>query len=387
MSTRGHDAPGLLAATEFQFMRALAWLVDVPPDCCVGLETGDDLAIRGSISARGQAKNTLNTRPPFTDRSVALWKTLDIWTSERRAGRLQDSTRLVLVTNRLVPTESLAARIARASDESAVGDCIKALRKISQSPSKTISRHAERVAADWNDVTWVIERIALADASSPGVKEIGVYLADRLHFPPDVDAETICDSLSGWIHRCATQSWLDGKPAWIPRKALDTAYHKTLRLLLRRRSSERPVWEIPIAAGAYEEARSKVFFDQLLAVELDDETLSAAIADYLRFRAERLRLTEAGEITEPDWQAFFSSLQERWRRIRRTCDRARAREISDCHHGLEVYSKTVEVGFRESLAGTPTEHEYLTSGGYHRLADKLDVTWHPRYPHLRSESL
>lgn len=49
--------------------------------------------------------------------------------------------------------------------------------------------------------------------------------------------------------------------------------------------------------------------------------------------------------------------------------------------GYEIFSEATE-DYREKLAGSETDHVYLTSGTYHRLAEELTVGWHPDYPQL-----
>lgn len=52
--------------------------------------------------------------------------------------------------------------------------------------------------------------------------------------------------------------------------------------------------------------------------------------------------------------------------------------------GFEIFTDTTE-DHREKLAGSDTEQVYLTAGSYHRLADLLQVGWHPRFEDLMSE--
>ncbi|MCB1055256.1 MAG: hypothetical protein KDD11_07050 [Acidobacteria bacterium] len=145
-----------------------------------------------------------------------------------------------------------------------------------------------------------------------------------------------------------------------------------------RRTKERAANLIPVDPTQKEEARSRTFVRQLILVAAEDPDIDHALICYLRFATERIRLAEVGDVTELDWIAFFSDLEERWRRVARvhTSDRS----ISDEEAlGRTILRKTVDDGFCAHLAGQQTTAEYFTSGGYHRLADDERVWWHPSY--------
>jgi len=374
-----HDAPGLLAATELQFKRALYWLAEAPAGAIIGLETGDDVVVTGEniSSVYEQDKNTITDNAPLTDRSVPLWKTLAIWAEAERLGRLPEDSILILCTNRVVPLGSLVTRLSEAQSEDDVTRCITELQSIAAQSSNSISLFCAEVAKDWAALRRVIKRIQLCDARDYDPSQEVATIASRLHVAAGSDHQYIIDGLAGWLHRFCSERWQHRQPAWVPRKAFDNQYHAILDLIRRRRVVERPAWDIPLATDERNAAQSQFFFEQLIAIELNDEGLEAAVANYLRFRSERLRLTDEGDITEEDWRVFFSALVERWSRIRRLESSKGA--ASDVHLGRAIYVETVETGHREHLAGSATESEYLSSGGYHRLADDNQAHWHPRY--------
>ena len=374
-----HNAPGLLAATELQFKRALYWLSEAPAGAIVGLETGDDVVVAGEgvTPIFEQDKNTVTDDAPLSNRSVSLWKTLAIWTEAERLGRLTDGSILIFCTNRIVPADWLITRLSQAQSDDDITNCIYELQKIAEESAESIASFCTEVAKDWIAARAVIRRVRLCDASTYDPLEEIAIIAIRLHVASESDYQHIVDGLAGWLHRYCYEHWHRREPAWVPRQAFDNQYHAILALLRRRRVVERPAWDIPIATDERSAAQSQFFFEQLIAIDLDDEGLEAAVSNYLRFRSERLRLTDEGDITEEDWSAFFSALIERWSRIRRL-ESARRTE-SEVHLGQAIYIATVETGHRELLAGSATESEYLTSGGYHRLADENRAHWHPRY--------
>ena len=82
MSLSDHSAPGSNAGFSFQFERALDWLAISSAGSLVGVETDDDIAVRGADGTQilEQDKHSIQKdAEPFGDRSKDLWNTLRIW--------------------------------------------------------------------------------------------------------------------------------------------------------------------------------------------------------------------------------------------------------------------------------------------------------------------
>jgi hypothetical protein len=124
---------------------------------------------------------------------------------------------------------------------------------------------------------------------------------------------------------------------------------------------------------------------QLHLISEDDSLIDAAIQDFVRCRIEKARLSEEGNVTDADWLIFEESLMRRWRVISARVQRM-SRNQSEEDLGFEVYTETTEE-YRERLAGSDTDHVYLTSGSYHLLSNLIRLGWHPRYAELLKPSL
>jgi hypothetical protein len=115
--------------------------------------------------------------------------------------------------------------------------------------------------------------------------------------------------------------------------------------------------------------------------------VNTAIREFIRCNIEKARLSKEGNITDDEWREFESTLVARWSKIRSRVKRlSEQRERDERDIGFELLTETTE-SYREKLAGMDTEHVYLTSGTYHRLADLLTVGWHPRFEVLMRELL
>jgi hypothetical protein len=96
-----------------------------------------------------------------------------------------------------------------------------------------------------------------------------------------------------------------------------------------------------------------------------------------------MRLSAEGNITDDDWMAFEATLKSRWNKIRSRVIRMSHTEREE-DVGFEIFTDTTE-DHREKLAGSDTEQVYLASGTYHRLANMIQVGWHPRFEELMRE--
>src|SRR5437899_985859 len=127
MSLSDHSAAGSNAGFIFQFERAMFWLAQSPAGCVVGVETDDDVAVRGPDGSRVLEQDKHSVRAdtePFADRSKDLWNTLAIWTEALDNGEVNaDTTMFLMVTNKTLP-ECIAHKINRAHSQEEITACI-----------------------------------------------------------------------------------------------------------------------------------------------------------------------------------------------------------------------------------------------------------------------
>jgi hypothetical protein len=384
-----HNAPGLLAGIEFQFLRALDWLARAPAEARIGLETGDDVVVEspsGGPRVSEQDKNsTKSSGHPFTDRSTALWKTLAIWARLVQEGKYTKDTVFLLVTNRPVP-QCFARSISDAADTASIAFCVDQILQTAANPPEALAPFCSTlINVGRESLAELVARVHLCDGTQLLLDEHIAQIASHLHFPPTVgDPRLLVDALSGWLHRQCLELWRNGESAWIERTHFDRQYHAVLSQTRRDRTSERAASLIPLDSKELTSARARTFVRQLLLVDTEDPDIDDAVAAYLRFGTERLRLIEIGDITEVDWETFFANLTERWKRISRSCIRDMT-PADETAIGRTILRQTVEQGFKAELAGRQTSTEYFTNGGYHRLADDSSVWWHPTYSKLSSK--
>ncbi|TWJ19706.1 hypothetical protein JN12_01507 [Geobacter argillaceus] len=391
MTLNQHSAPGSNAGFSYQFERALFWLAQSPAGFVVGVETDDDVAVRGTDGSQllEQDKHSIRDNvKPFGDRSKDLWNTLAIWIEALNTGEVAAETvRFLMVTNKVLP-DCIARKISLAETEEQVTACIALLELEAKTPPNHIAAYIQRVLNPDSraNLKKLIERCELADAIDDSAgKLLRQKTISQLQLPDwcSADSDSITDELLGWLHRTALNSWQQNIPAWIKRDSFVNQLHAVIDRRKRQIKRERAENLIPVTDDNIGQQKGSPFVKQIYLVTDDDSVVDNAIREFIRCNIEKMRLSAEGNITDDDWIAFETTLKSRW-------DKIRSRIIRMSHGnpeedvGFEIFTDTTE-DHREKLAGSDTDQVYLTSGTYHRLANMIQVGWHPRFEELMRE--
>ena len=388
MSLNQHSAAGSNAGFNYQFERALYWLASSPAGSIIGIETDDDVAVRGANKSQllEQDKHSIQAdATPFADRSKDLWNTLAIWIealdSKEVAG---DSASFLMVTNKLLP-DCIAKKIGHAETKTQIDECIVALEKAGQNSPEHIRHQVERVLrpASIETLRSVISKCELIDASQASTgQQLRKETVAQLQLPESclTAADSITDELLGWLHKTALAAWQINQPAWIERNHFVNQLHAIIDLRKRQITRERAEHLIPVTDEKVGREKGSHFVKQLHLVTDDDGVVDNAIREFIRCNIEKSRLSVEGNVTDDDWNAFETALLSRWDKIRARVLRMK-KSNPEQDIGFEIFTETTE-DHLEKLAGSDTEQVYLTSGTYHRLADMIRIGWHPRFKAL-----
>lgn len=391
MALIDHSAPGSNAGFSYQFERALYWLAQSPAGAIIGIETDDDVAVRGADGSRllEQDKHSiLEDAKPFGDRSKDLWNTLAIWIEALDSKEVAaDTTHFLMVTNKALP-QCIARQIGAAKTESEVTACVAALETASKKPPQHIAALIQRVLRSNSQANLrkLILRCEMADASQATAgPQLRRETIARLPLPAwcSSNADSIVDELSGWLHHTALAAWQQNQSAWIQRDHFVNQLQAIIDGRKRHIARERSEHLIPVTDAKIGENKGSRFVKQLHLVTDDDSIVDNAIRDLVRCNIEKSRLSEEGNVTDDDWRAFETALFSRWDKIRARVIRVKEGAAQE-DIGFEIFTDTTEE-HREKLAGSDTEQVYLTSGTYHRLADMIRIGWHPRFEELMVE--
>lgn len=346
----------------------------------VAVEHLDDVAVLrdGKLIIAEQDKNTSNpSARVLSDRSRALWRTLQIWLQLRETSEGRNCRRHLLFVNqwRATPLATLLKdRVTRSTPTATI---VAALR---DAGAKSRNAKIDLVIADVltrddDALTALVEAIEIVEADAPTAARSVVANGLALH--PQADADVIIEGLLGWLTTRVRTDWSNGHTALISRQEVLLQSHALQDLQKKSRFLPRPSREVAVSENDRERALARNFVGHLGLIAADHEDVVQAIDHFLKFSAEKYRLVKGGDVPLTEWSDRSSRLQERWRNIMRR----RAREMSSASPakiGLAVMADTT-YEHREALDGQPCDELYMTSGNYHRLAESDDVWWHPTF--------
>lgn len=292
-----------------------------------------------------------------------------------------------MVTNKIL-SDCIAKKISAANSDDETQECILALEKAGENPPEHSKDHVKRVLSSESRKTLsgLIPLIQLIDGtqSSAGV-ELRKKTISHLQLPSwsVAQADSILNELLGWLHDTILKAWQENQHGWIERDHFINQLHSILSSRRRQSQRERAENLIPVTDISIGQEKGRPFVKQLHLITDDGTIVDNAIREFIRCNIEKLRLSQEGNIIDDDWIAFESTLLARWKkiypRVMRMHSSSEERDI-----GFIILTETTE-SHREKLAGAETEQVYLTSGTYHRMADRLHVGWHPRYETLMNE--
>lgn len=393
------SAGHIVAAFTFQFERALHRMFHAKRrGTRIGIETLDDV-VELQIRPDGKVEVTLEQdknvvgggAQPFQDRSAKLWHTVHVWLTIMAAqGRDWDDISLCLATNAVVPSTSLAARMAAACDADACLACVAEIRALAET---TTGKARESLAAICRypgpAIAEVVANIRLLDgtgatpASGPWVDET----IDRfnLHSTLEDQGAEIYQVLLGKLVDECKALWMRKEPAWLdPARYIDRLQDEIARRNLER-YTDRSMLHVDFKAYLESGGRDHLFLHQLAALQLTPERIDRELEKFWAFYVERVRLEKTGTIPPQDWLRRNDELHQRWE----TC-RSNAQLEEDEHPvstpqslARRVLRKTIDETHKATLGLHDTHNLYFTHGNYHALANDLEgehyVYWHDMY--------
>jgi hypothetical protein len=377
-----HVVPATVAGFVFQFDRMLVNIQNSHPEATIGIEVLDDITIddNGQITLEQDKISLLEKKNPLANKSKNLWNTLRIWLIEIESNPTV-RFRFHFVTNQNIPEQSIVRCISKAQTDADIHECLQKLRSISLSKTEEITKIMQEVQTKSDQLlTKLIKNILLVDTVPIGKEE----LLQHIPVPQKINGIDLINLLRGWIQDVVIEKWKNREPAIITRQAYTDAYFSACRKLEIERTRELPYGEVLINQEDQDNAKLEPFFQHLLRIGLDDndEITIDAVDYFLRFQAEFMRLSAAGEILPPAWDAFFDDLIQRWKPIHRRECRTLNDDATDEEQnriGYTILDETTCKHYKAPLDKQSTSEIYLTSGGYHHLANLDSVWWHPFY--------
>ncbi len=353
----------------------------------LSLEIIDDVAFDGKASGNGsevfQYKHSLTKVAKLTDKSVDLWKTLRVWSSQIHAGRLDpEHTVFSLVTTGTAVTGSALVllrrdkrlpEIARQRIESAgaessnrtVKSCFEALDKLKVTSRKLLFRN-----------------MFLLDGS-PDIATSRKHIERELRYAvnePQRELSSFADRLEGWWFRTAIEHLSDESSLGIEVSLV----HQKIRELadqFKRDNLPDDLLDALVPSGELKLEDERKFVTELRRITANRHLIRLAQDDHYRAFEQRSRWVRETLLGINEESAYERRLLREW-----------AGKASIAMDGWEILSEPEKIALGMSLykwvqdasASSPVffirsrfASSYLPRGSFHMLVDKERLVWHP----------
>ncbi|TKB82885.1 MAG: hypothetical protein E8D44_10320 [Nitrospira sp.] len=376
-------APGQALGYGLQYTRLTSMLLDAPKGSFCSLEVLDDVATQstsGEVQVC-QIKSSL-TGNPVSDRSVQLWKSLYNWVSAVQSGLIDPGkTKFQLYVSKPVKGQIIDVLTAAKSDldgkkaialakEVLWGSAPEYLLKSKLSPE--LAQYANFVLeSDEEVLTSIVTRLKLECGSGSPLSDLQEKMKGKFVSASKVDE--VVNQACGWVKTKVDKLLEEKQPAVISTDEFLAEITSFVRkvdrdLILNSYAPE------PTEKEKHAELPRR-YVQQLDLIELSFDDKLQAISDFLRACYDRTVWAQKGEVNRSSFDDLDKVLKRSWGNIARRV-RAEHKSVSEVDQGQVVYSDCMEQKSPLQSMETP---DHFISGCYQRLADELDVGWHPRY--------
>lgn len=371
-------AAGYYYQLRYGLLRALQQ-IRIDPTGRISLERLDDVVIwdGGNPIELEQIKHSSKHSPKLSDMSPKIWRTFSNWLQLIDAGVIQlKNTSFVLVSNAEVATGSALDKLGPDYQTRQPKDALRALEDAALASNDRASAEDRQRFLSADPV--VREALVGACTVVPGsanLEMIGTEIEEIIFYACDAEqVPQFRQALEGWwLHRVSIELQ-DGHSNPIPLIELDA------QVSLLRERFKRSVLTIDaeIDTASSDEILDSVFVRQMRAVKASNDRLRNAQRDFWRAGAQRSKWLRDLKLDPAELNRYDAELEDQWS--------ARAAIMLD-ELGVDAAENTKIVEGRRLLGWAETNQiplrgaaaQFLTSGTFHTLADRLRIGWHPDF--------
>jgi hypothetical protein len=376
-------AAGQALGFSLQFTRLTAMLLEAPPGSFCSLEVLDDTAAEhpDGTAHLGQSKSTLGDNP-VADRATSLWKTFYNWSQLVQKGLIcPEKTSFELYVSRKVGGAIVEA-FHGAKDAKQAKCALDAARAelwgaAPHYPSKKglspgLARYVNPVfGAPETQILAIIANFLLRCGSGSPQADLESLLSQ--HPISESRRGDVRDKLLGWVKHQVDTRLEKELPAVISRDEFHKEYTAYVRWADRetilKSFAPKPTYQQQLAH------MSAVFVRQLDLIGLDFDSKLEAVSDFLRAVADRTYWSKAGHVHEEVFEVLDDDLQRVWKNICRQ-KLLEHREKTPTEQGSAIHACCM---LHQAQVQGMTPPGHFVPGCFHRLADELEVGWHPSY--------
>jgi hypothetical protein len=382
-----HGADGSFLGFLFQIERVMLWLSEGGEGRKVGIETDDDIVVqiqKGTTieTIYEQAKNAQGGRIPFSDQSEDLWKTLSIWITAVKEGRIIVNTAIFsAITNKKLPKGRLLLKLSSAfkEDMTNMSLVIKELKETASKLSTENKKFGDVVLnCDEKILIDIIHNIIVLDGSYHHEhNEFKRKLKANLSLGNKLPFDHIYNNLLGAVTNKIIDFWRKGEEAWIDVDSFNNQYNQLVAEFHKKSFLEKATDFLPVSKNDIDKNLKQVYVEQLKAIDCNEEEQLEAIHDYLRAKSEKSRYAKEFEVLEPKFVAYYDDLRAHWTKISRPRFKINPQNLRLEQIGYQVYYETII--YKGKLNNQEPEQSYTYKGAYHHLANEQQLGWHPEW--------
>jgi hypothetical protein len=380
-----HSADGSMLGYLVQVERAIFWLCSLPDGAIIGIEVEDDISAKLSSGENikeiyEQAKNTINSNAPYSDKSEDLWKTLAIWVKAVLENRINiEHATFSVFSNRPIPTTRLITKISQANESNKVQlkECCRKIKETAASLKTKLKEYGDIVVGCPDEtLEKIISRVEILDANcNHDSTNFTIQIKSLLHLSDDLPVNYIIDILFGFVSRNLIECWQNKRECWITVSDFNKKFTEIVAAYKEKSFLEKTVELLPpINSTEIDKNKSKKYVEQLELIACNEEETLEAIYDYIRAMGEKSRFAKDGELSADAFNEFYNDLKNNWT----IQSRPKFKFVQKDNHvqiGYELYYKTLE--YKGTLNRYVPEQQYTYKGAYHHLANELEIGWHP----------
>ncbi|MGX4806900.1 ABC-three component system protein [Bradyrhizobium guangdongense] len=382
------QAAGYYYQIRFGLYRALKRLLRDPTGS-IAIERIDDIAISTAqpssqsltVAEIDQLKHTSNPSVTFTDNSTAIWRTIGNWIrlSSLDADIALGLPDLVLVTNASVQPGSGISHLGPSEEDR---DPAVAMTKLIAAAETSENKTSAKDRSDFLSLEAPI-RFALVKAirivpGAPGLAALASEIEDLLHYACEISQlSDFRSELEGWWFDRLSDVLATGIGVVVPLLEIDA---RVSYLREKYKTSNLQI-DVEESADQADSLGDYLFVKQVRAVKVGQQRLRNAQRDFLKASAQRSKWLRESRIDPAELDRYDRTLEEQWS--------TKAAILSDelpspCTEDDKCKCGRATLGWAETQQ-TPLKGataQFLTSGSYHALADRLRVGWHPEFKEL-----
>lgn len=385
MSTPFSAGPQALGYLHQARYALFALLSDDRAEAAVAIEGLDDVTVEGEGFIRlDQLKHHIKEAATLTDSSPELWKTLRVWSDSlyRNEWKPEEVT-LNLITTAQAGGDSVAAFLKKGKGRDEA-KAYKQLLEIANTSSnqKLLPAFEAFKALRIGQQERLIGAITIVDSASNIQDIVSLIKKEIRRSTAAENIDSLYERLEGWWFDKVVMHLLNESKQPITLLELD---EKIVSIADQFKRDSLPIdyaYDEP-SEGYFTDNDNRIFVQQLNHLKLNTKRVRNAVLDYYRAFEQRSRWVREKLYIDDELTFYEKRLKQEWGRYIATLE-DEFDEISTDDNCMKfgrrvlTWMESADLPIRSKM---PMNHEYVTRGSYHILADMHppDIYWHPKF--------